>query len=303
MKYVELIIKTEDSLREKVVNILYDHDIYTFEENTATIVDELNQDEKNWDFIDDDAFFVEEGELSIKCYFAEDDLIDVEKLKSELKKVNIDSEINITSDEDWANNWKKYYHPIEVGEKITIKPSWEEYDNDSRIVVEIDPGMAFGTGTHETTYLCIEALEEHVKDEDVVFDIGCGSGILGIAALKLGAKNVLAVDIDAKCIEATYNNAKLNNTLNKMTIYKGNLLDVVEGRANVIVSNIIAEIIVEMIGDLKKHLNRGGLFISSGIIVEKIDMVKNALEKEEFEILEVKEKNGWALVVGREKNV
>ncbi|RVU55335.1 50S ribosomal protein L11 methyltransferase [Anaerosphaera multitolerans] len=301
MKYIELVVNTFDSMREEVVDVLYECEVYTFEESTAKTFEELSQDEKNWDFVGEEVFSLKKGILIIKCYFSKDEVEIVKKIKTKLEEKNIDVTISETDDSDWANNWKQYYHPVEIGSKITIKPTWENYENKNRIVVEIDPGMAFGTGTHETTSLCIEALEKYLKPLDIVFDIGCGSGILGIAALKLGAEKVTAVDIDPKAIEATKNNAYLNNVLDKMTIYKGNLLDVVEGKADVIVSNIIAEIISDMILDLKSSLNNRGIFISSGIIIEKINLVKDALLSSGFEVLEVKEENGWASIVGRVK--
>ncbi|WP_036728554.1 MULTISPECIES: 50S ribosomal protein L11 methyltransferase [Peptoniphilus] len=300
MKYIELIINTIDNNREFVLNELYNRDIYVFEEDSIEIIEELAQNEKSWDFVDEDVFSIGKGNLILKCYFSIEEKERAEEIKFAIENKKLGSaDINITDDEDWANNWKKYYHPIEIGEKILIKPTWEEYENKDRIVIDIDPGMAFGTGTHETTYMCIEALEEYVKQDNIVFDIGCGSGILGIAAIKLGAEKVIAVDIDQKCIEASLENANMNNVSEKIKVYKGNLLDVVSGNADIIVSNIIAEIIVDMIGDLKRHLTSNGIFISSGIIVEKIDMVKNALIKEGFEIIEIRENNGWSLIVGR----
>lgn len=299
MKYIELIMETKDELRNDVVEILNNNEIYSFEEDSISIIDELEQNEKTWDFVDDDVFSIGKGNTVIKSYFQEEDKELVEKISKELENLDVKVSTNLTDEEDWANNWKKYYKPLEIGKKVAIVPSWEEYTDKSRVVVEIDPGMAFGTGTHETTYMCIEGIEDYIKDKDIIFDIGCGSGILGITAIKLGADKVVSVDIDENCIEASIENAKLNNVEDKMEIYKGNLLDVISGRADIIVSNIIAEIIVEMIGDLKNHLNEKGYFISSGILVEKIPLVRDALIKEGFEIVETREKGGWALVVGR----
>ena len=132
---------------------------------------------------------------------------DAKSLKDDLSEKNLGQcLIEEKDDEDWANNWKKYYKPLEIGEKIAIVPEWEAYENENenRIVIKINPGMAFGTGTHESTYMCLELLERYVKRDDETFDIGCGSGILAIAALKLGAKRALAVDIDDKCIDASH---------------------------------------------------------------------------------------------------
>ena len=146
--------------------------------------------------------------------------------------------------------------------------------------------------------MCLNLLEKYVKKDDDIFDIGCGSGILAIAGLKLGAKKALLVDIDEKCIDASHENAGLNGLEDKMEIKKGNLLDVVKGRADLIVSNIIAEIIVDEIKNLKNHMDKGGTFITSGIIKERRQMVIHALEENGFEIIDELEKNNWVAIVG-----
>ena len=300
MKYIELLINTREQEREEIETLVSIYDIYTYEEESFSILDELNKSEKDWDFVDEEVFNIEKNSIIIKVYFSDIEIEKVNKIRKELDIQGIISEIREFEDEDWMNNWKKFYKPLEIGNNIVIKPSWEEYENsNNKIIIEIDPGMAFGTGTHETTSLCLETLEEHIKKDDVVFDIGCGSGILGIAAIKLGAKKSVLVDIDDKCIEVSKINSKLNNVEDKTIIYKGNLLDVVKGEADIIVSNIIAEIIVTMIVDLKKHLKNNGIFIASGIIKEKLELVKNSLIENNFEIMEIKELNGWCKVVAK----
>ncbi len=301
MKYIELKINSDIDNREKLIDYLNSKNIFIYEEYGEQVYDELNEDEKSWDFIEDDIFKIEMGKVLLKIYFSPKEHEEYEKLKAGIESENL-GEVTLEEqdDEDWANNWKKYYHVIEVGDNIAIKPLWENYDNaDDRAIVEIDPGMAFGTGMHETTYLCLEAVEKYIKKGDKVFDIGCGSGILGIAALKLGASSALCVDIDENCITATNNNKKLNCVGDKLEVYKGNLLDVVEGKANIIISNIIAEIISEMVPDLNKHLEKDGMFIFSGIIKEKTEFMKDVLKKQDMEILEIKEKNQWVLIVGK----
>lgn len=301
MKYIDFSIKSKIENREDILNILYSMDIYVFEEYGEHILQELNRDEKSWDFIDKDVFKLGPYELIIKVYFSPEEKDKYLELERVLKEKGFtDLLIREEDDVDWSNNWKKYYHTLEIGKKIAIKPCWEAYENkDNRVIVEIDPGMAFGTGSHETTYLCLEALEKYIKPQDKVFDIGCGSGILAIAAIKLGAESALCVDIDENCIKASKNNAKLNRVDDRMIIYKGNLLDKVEGKADVIISNIIAEIIAEMIPKLNSHLNEGGRFILSGIIHDKIDLIKSALEREGLELVEIKEKNEWVRIIGR----
>ena len=298
MKYIEMTINTSKDKKDIIEGILFDYGIYTTEEISSDIVDELDQDEKDWDFIDYPLLNSKEGVFALRVY--PENMEDANNLKAELNEKNLGQcLIEEKDDEDWANNWKKYYKPLEIGEKLAIVPEWEAYDNDKRIVIKINPGMAFGTGTHESTYMCLELLERYVKKDDEIFDIGCGSGILAIAGLKLGAKRALAVDIDDKCIDASHENAGLNNLEDKMDIKKGNLLDVVKGRADLIVSNIIAEIIVDEIKNLKNHMDNGGIFITSGIINERRQMVIDALEENGFKIIDELEKNNWVAIVGR----
>ncbi|MDK7376710.1 50S ribosomal protein L11 methyltransferase [Peptoniphilus harei] len=297
MKYIEMTINTSKDKKDIIEGILFDYGIYTTEEISSDIVDELDQDEKDWDFIDYPLLNSKEGVFALRVY--PENMEDANNLKAELNEKNLGQcLIEEKDDEDWANNWKKYYKPLEIGEKLAIVPEWEAYDNDKRIVIKINPGMAFGTGTHESTYMCLELLERYVNKDDEIFDIGCGSGILAIAALKLGAKRALAVDIDDKCIDASHENADLNNLEDKMDIKKGNLLDVVKGRADLIVSNIIAEIIVDEIKNLKNHMDKGGIFITSGIIKERRQMVIDALKENGFEIIDELEKNNWVAIVG-----
>ena len=298
MKYIEMTINTSKDKKDLIEGILFDYGIYNCEEVSSYLVDELDQNEKDWDFIDYPLINSGENIFALKVY--PENISDAKKLKIELEEKNLGQCIvEEKDDEDWANNWKKYYKPLEIGEKLAIVPEWEDYDNDNRVVIKINPGMAFGTGTHESTYMCLELLERYVNKDDEIFDIGCGSGILAIAGLKLGAKKALLVDIDEKCIDASHENASLNDLEDKMEIKKGNLLDVVKGRADLIVSNIIAEIIVDEIKNLKNHMDKGGIFITSGIIKERRQMVIHALEENGFEIIDELEKNNWVAIVGR----
>lgn len=298
MKYIEMTINTSKDKKDIIEGILFDYGIYTTEEISSDIVDELDQDEKDWDFIDYPLLNSSEDIFALRVY--PENMEDANNLKAELSEKKLGQcLLEEKDDEDWANNWKKYYKPLEIGEKLAIVPEWEDYDNDNRVVIKINPGMAFGTGTHESTYMCLELLDRYVNKDDDIFDIGCGSGILAIAGLKLGAKKALLVDIDEKCINASHENAGLNDLEDKMEIKKGNLLDVVKGRADLIVSNIIAEIIVDEIKNLKNHMEKGGIFITSGIIKERRQMVIHALEENGFEIIDELEKNNWVAIVGR----
>lgn len=298
MKYIEMTINTSKDKKDIIEGILFDYGIYTTEEISSDIVEELDQDEKDWDFIDYPLINSSEDIFAIRVY--PENMEDANNLKAELNEKNLGQcLVEKKDDEDWANNWKRYYKPLEIGERLAIVPEWEDYNEKGRVIIKINPGMAFGTGTHESTYMCLELLERYVNKDDDIFDIGCGSGILAIAGLKLGAKKALLVDIDEKCIDASHENAGLNDLENKMEIKKGNLLDVVKGRADLIVSNIIAEIIVDEIKNLKNHMDKGGIFITSGIIKERRQMVIDALEENGFEIIDELEKNNWVAIVGR----
>ena len=182
-----------------------------------------------------------------------------------------------------------------------IKPSWEEEVDTDKIVIEIEPKMAFGSGTHETTSLCMEYVEDKDLSGMDILDIGCGSGILSILAKKLGAKNVLACDIDPIAVSSTIDNAKINGV--DLQAKESNLFDNIEGKYDLIFANILAEILVEMIGQSKDYIKKSGILILSGIINEKAGMVKEALSENDYEILDQREKGEWTLLVARSKDV
>lgn len=200
-------------------------------------------------------------------------------------------------EEDWAHNWKKFWHPLKIGEKIIICPSWETVDADNgEIVVSLDPGSAFGTGTHPTTRLCVEAIEKYVSKGDTVADIGMGSGILAIAALKLGAKSAVGVDNDPSVIEVAKENAEMNNCLSLCDFYCGTADDV-KGQYDIVVANILANIIIEILPDLKKLMKQDAKLILSGINVEKTNDVLAAVEKNNLTHLETITSDGWVAIV------
>ncbi|WP_353096088.1 50S ribosomal protein L11 methyltransferase [Tissierella praeacuta] len=305
MNWTEVQIKTTAELEDLVANVLYDAGATGLAIEDPRDLIELSKSKERWDFIDSSLINVDFDGVLIKAYFSEsDDLKNkIQDIKNRIKNDPIlntgenEIKIGIVDDNDWAENWKKYYKPIKIGERILIKPSWEEYDlEENDILIELDPGMAFGTGTHETTMMCTEALEKYVKSGDIVYDIGCGSGILSIVAAKLGAEKVVGVDLDEACVKVSNENIRLNHVKKVIEIKEGNLLDVVEGKADIIVSNIIAEIIAGMTKDLKAYLNNSGIFITSGIIVEKIELVEEALLANGFKILDIKKLNGWACI-------
>lgn len=222
-------------------------------------------------------------------------------IKERLDSENIKYEINISNcaTEDWVNNWKQYFHPMPIGEKLLIRPTWEdEYDPQGRTVLHIEPGLAFGTGSHPTTKLCLETLEKHIDKNSTVLDIGCGSGILSIACLLLGAKSAFGVDIDSLAVKTAKENA-LENGFNsdKFTVVQGNLSDKVTGKYSVVVANIVADIIMEFNKEVGRFLENDGVYITGGIIESREDEVLASFDKNGFKLIERYEEKGWLVFV------
>ena len=198
--------------------------------------------------------------------------------------------------QDWETAWKQYYHAMDIGQRLAIVPSWEEYDTD-RTVLRMDPGMAFGTGTHETTALCLTVLDELVKGGERVLDIGTGSGILAIAALKLGAAVAEGVDIDPVAVRTAGENAALNGVQDRLTVLVGDLSDKASGKYDIITANIVANAILSLAPAVPGLMAEGATFIASGIIDSRRDEVIAGLEKAGLAVVEVKEKRGWECIV------
>ncbi|MHB9093225.1 MAG: 50S ribosomal protein L11 methyltransferase [Eubacteriales bacterium] len=201
-------------------------------------------------------------------------------------------------EEDWANSWKAYYKPVQVSERIVIKPTWESYcQAPEQLVIELDPGMAFGTGTHPTTTMCIKSLEKIIKGGENVFDIGTGSGILSIVAAKLGAGAVKAVDMDEVAVEAARENVNVNGVGHIVEVTAGNLLDGVQGTADVVAANIIADVIIRLCPDAAKVVKTGGRFVASGIIAARAEEVLKHIKQQGFVVEEVTREGEWVSLV------
>lgn len=198
--------------------------------------------------------------------------------------------------EDWETGWKAYYHPMDIGKRLAIVPSWEEYATE-RTVITLDPGMAFGTGTHETTALCLGVLDEIVQGGERVLDIGTGSGILAIAALKLGAAEAEGVDIDPMCVRTAGENAALNGVQEHFKVLIGDLSDKASGRYDIICANIVANAIKALVPHVPALLQPQGTFMASGIIDTRRDEVIAAVEAAGLTVAEVKEENGWVALI------
>ncbi len=290
-------------------------------EDASVFEDFLHNETLNWDYFDEELAKMQECESCIKVYLADNNqgkqsLIEIEKfiedLKEEFKETDLGRlkiETRILNDEDWANNWKQYFKPFTVSDKIIIKPSWEELteSSDGKTVLEIDPGMSFGTGQHHTTRLCIEQLVKHMKAGTEVLDMGCGSGILSIASILLGADKATGVDIDENAVRTAKENAALNNIYeDKFTVYCGDVTGD-EGlqnaigcnRYDMIAVNIIAQIIMGMSFTFPKFLKKGGLVIASGIIKKYVNDVVENFKALGFEILEINNSEEWVSITAR----
>ena len=309
--WIEVRVITKSEALEPVSGIFYSLDCKGVAIEDPEDILGREQGPLTWDFADINVLEHKGKVAVVKAYFAEEDNIEeilgyVNEKLVELKEMGIDlGEAKVEHEkmyeEDWANTWKQYYKPSKVGEKIVVKPIWEEYEEkEGELVVNLDPGMAFGTGTHETTRMCIQALEKYVKEESTVFDVGCGSGILAIAAAKLGAKLAVGVDLDPVAVESSIENVGYNN-LNNIEILHGNLVEVIDGKADIVVANILAEIICILTDDVKRVMKDGGVFITSGIIHDRVDMVCEKLDGTGFEVIEKNRDGEWNCIVAKLK--
>lgn len=310
MAWFELKIKTTSEATEAISNMLMElgcEGVAVEDPNDPIFGDGYEGD---WDYFDKEEMVFEYPEGALIKTYVEDTVLEtlipaIEAQIKSLESFGIDYgpgtiETVEVFESDWANEWKKYYKPTRIGERIVIKPSWEAFEPEpADLIIEIDPGGAFGSGTHETTSMCIEQLDKRVKPDTVVYDIGCGSGILAIAAAKLGAKEVIAVDLDQAAIETSIENVRLNHVVGKVDVRHGNLMEVVTGKADIVVANIIADVICFLSESIHEFMHEDSLFIASGIINLKLEQVLTTLKANGLEVVEVVEKGEWAVVVSK----
>lgn len=312
MRWSEICIHTTQEAVEPVTNILHEAG------SSGVVIEDTMDLQKDWptkfgEIYELDASDYPVEGVNVKAYLPVNSFLGeaVEEVKQAINNLllhDIDlghntitiSEVN---EEEWATAWKKYYKPIRLTDHITITPTWEDYhasDQNER-VIELDPGMAFGTGTHPTTVLCIQALEKVMPSVAKVLDVGTGSGVLSIAAAKLGAKKVMAVDLDDVAVQSARLNVKLNKVQDRVTLKQNNLVDNLTESYDLIVANLLAEIVIRLSDDAFKLLNPNGYLISSGIINNKKDDVKIALEQSGYSIIETMEKEDWIAFIAQKK--
>lgn len=317
MEWTEVNIFTTTEGIELVCSKLMDIGIKGFAIQDAEDFNEFLENKNGqWDYIDEDLMGLSNCETRITVYLPSnnqgvDMLASIRSMLTELKAGDaekqygrLEAELSSIREEDWANNWKQYFKPLKVGEKLVIKPSWEEYNEDSdRIILEIDPASSFGTGQHHTTRLCLELLEKSLSKDDVILDMGCGSGILSIGAMLLGAKRAVAVDIEQNAAETALENAVKNNISPELyETYFGNILSdeklasEIDYKYDIITANIVADVLIAMKDNFVRYIKKGGTLIVSGIIEERMDEVIDALKSVGFSSPEVNIKEGWAAV-------
>ncbi len=324
MDFLEAFVETSEIGIEMASGVVYANGVTgIMVEDQRDFSEFMKDPNRQWDYIDDELMKQKLTQKNGITFFVTDNASGIETLnaiKADLKRVKDEEKIfdvgsfNLTvknvKEEDWANNWKKYFKPFPVGDKVVIKPSWEEYEEkEGRVVLNIDPGHIFGTGSHETTKGCIEFIEKFVSGGERVADIGCGSGILAIAALLLGADFASAVDIDPNAVEIVRQNAELNCIKpEKYEVFAGDILndgDIQEKfngkKYDMAFANIVADIVIPLSAMVPDFIRDKGIFICSGIISERLNDVTEALNKNGFEILEITRKKDWCAIASRLK--
>lgn len=317
MEWTEVNIYTTTEGIELLCSKLEDIGVKGFAiRDSADFNEFLENKNGQWDYIDDDLMGLSQCETCVTVYLPSNSqgvdmlsairtmLLAMKQDDSENLYGRLEAELSSIREEDWANNWKQYFKPINIGEKLVIKPSWEEYSADSeRIILEIDPASSFGTGQHHTTRLCLELLEKSLNKGDRILDMGCGSGILSIGAMLLGAADAVAVDIDENAAATAAENAEKNNIpADKYHTYYGNILgdealaDEIDFKYDIITANIVADVLIAMKDYFVRYLRDDGTLIVSGIIEERMDEVIDALMTVGFREPVVNVKEGWAAV-------
>lgn len=304
MNWTEITIKVpqkDTDLAAAIANMTVPYGIYI---EDYSDLEQKAEEIAHINLIDEELIAKDRTFSLIHIYISECDnaLEAIEFLKQRFIAEKIDFEVTSigVDDSDWNENWKKYFHTTEIGNRLAVVPSWEEYDNkDNRTLLHIDPGAAFGTGTHATTSMCLALLDEYARSGQSILDVGCGSGILSIAGVILGADNAVGVDIDEQSVKVSKENAFVNGLSDKTEFICGDLTDRITGKYDIVCANIVADVIINLTAGIDSFMKPDALFICSGIIDIRANDVKAALANNGFEIIRECNKDNWCAYVTR----